>query len=114
MKFSRQFGLVLVVLSFVLVLCGCRGGGVQSVPAGIGIEMKVRPGTLPADPQKREQVMKSLVLIMRSRVENFSHAVFPSIEQKGSDGIVLDLPGIRNQQKVAAFLTQNASLEFYI
>jgi SecD/SecF fusion protein len=107
-----------------LILAALVGVALLAVP-GSPIQRKVTLGldlqgglevVKKAVPEKGEQVdeegMDDAVSIIRSRIDSVG-AFEPEIRKQGSDQIVIELPGVRDQKRATELIGQTAKLELY-
>ena len=108
-------GLILVALIGAALLA-VPGSPIQKSPT-LGLDLQGGlEVVLKAKPEKGqefgEEDLKRSVEIMRSRVDKIGVSE-PEIRTQGSDQIVIELPGVHNQEDAAALIGKTAKLELY-
>jgi SecD/SecF fusion protein len=108
-------GLILVALLGALLLA-VPGSPIHQKPTlgldlqgGLEVVLKAQP----EEGQKFTQSdLKRSVEIMRSRVDKIGVSE-PEIREQGKDQIVIELPGVHNQERAAELIGKTAKLELY-
>ena len=107
-----------------LIVAGLIGVGLLAIPASplhqsptLGLDLQGGlEVTLQAVPPPNRQLQESdldrSVEILRDRVDRLGVAE-PEIRKQGDDQIVIDLPGLKNQEQVIEILGKTAQLELY-
>ena len=107
-----------------LIVAGLIGVGLLAVPGsplndeptlGLdlqgGLEVTLQAVPPPNRPLQKSDLDRS-VEILRDRVDRLGVAE-PEIRKQGDDQIVIDLPGVKNPDRVIGILGQTAQLELY-
>ena len=117
---NRRSHLILVAL----VVAGLIGVAVMAIPAspahdkptlgldlqgGLEVTLQAVP---PANRPLEESDLDRSVEILRDRVDRLGVAE-PEIRKQGDDQIVIDLPGVKNPERVIGILGQTAQLELF-
>ena len=117
---NRRSHLILVAL----IVAGLLGVAVMAIPASpvndkptLGLDLQGGlEVTLQAVPPANRPLQKSdldrSVTILRDRVDRLGVAE-PEIRKQGDDQIVIDLPGVKNPDRVIGILGQTAQLELF-
>jgi SecD/SecF fusion protein len=108
-------GLIIVALLGALLLA-VPGSPIHKKPT-LGLDLQGGlEVVLKAQPEKGQAFTKTdltrSVEIMRSRVDKIGVAE-PEIRTQGSDQIVIELPGVHNQERAAELIGKTAKLELY-
>jgi SecD/SecF fusion protein len=108
-------GLIIVALIGALLLA-VPGSPIHKKPT-LGLDLQGGlEVVLKAQPEKGQKFtnsdLKRSVEIMRSRVDKIGVSE-PEIREQGKDQIVIELPGVHNQERAAALIGKTAKLELY-
>jgi len=106
------------ILIIVLVLAGAVGfylkNGVKQgldLQGGMHLALEVDDPTGTMTPEARADATDRALKIIRTRIDQFGVAE-PLIQKYGSDRIIVELPGIRDEQRAKDIIQQTAFLEF--
>ncbi len=86
------------------------------IAGGIRVVMRVapqHPGDWPKEPDKQQAKMESIKRTIGLRIAGMNGVVDPRLWIQGNDRLVVELPGVKNQQQAMEMIQKTASLEFY-
>jgi SecD/SecF fusion protein len=108
-------GLIVVALVGVALLAAPGSPLHRKVTLGLDLQggLEVVKKAVPEKGQTvDEQSMDDAVSIIRSRIDSVG-AFEPEIRKQGSDQIVIELPGVKDQRRATELIGQTAKLELY-
>lgn len=85
----------------------------SSKQGGIRIVMQAATDSLPKNPKARARTMDAVVKVIESRTQALGGVAAPSVQTKGDDQIIIELPGFSDKAKAIQTLAASAILEFY-
>lgn len=108
------------ILTIVLVLAGAVGfyakNGLKrglDLQGGMHLALEVDDPTGTMTPAARADATDRALKIIRTRIDQFGVAE-PLIQKSGSDRIIVELPGVRDEQRAKDIIQQTAFLEFRV
>jgi len=116
-KYQKHF-LITIVLVIAAVIINWKMPLVKGldIAGGMRVVLQVAPekkSDWPAETEKQRSKMKSERDIIRKRIQGFQGVSEPLVYIQGDNRLVVEMPGVKNQEEALDRIRSTASLKFY-